>query len=200
MKHLIWILFLALSLTSCSTLSPTAATPPATPKATWADRQAALNHIQNWNLNGKIALQTAKDSGSASVNWSQRQGGYSISMSGPLGASAMKLTGQAGHVTLQTSDGKSYSASSAEQLLAKQWGWNLPVSNMKYWIRGLPVPGMTANTHFDSYERLTSLVQQGWRIDYLSYSNTRGVDLPEKLSITSPSLRVKIVVYQWNVG
>lgn len=200
MKHIIWIVLLALSLTSCSTINPPAATPPAAPTATWADRQTTLNHIQSWHLNGKIALQTAKDSGSASVDWSQRQSSYSISMSGPLGASAMKLAGQPGRVTLQTSDGKSYTAASAEQLLAKQWGYNLPVSNMKYWIRGLPAPGMSANTRFDGYERLTSLVQQGWRIDYLSYSNTRGIDLPEKLSITSPSLKVKIVVYQWSVG
>jgi outer membrane lipoprotein LolB len=103
-------------------------------------------------------------------------------------------------VTLQTSDGKSFHAASAEQLLTKNWGFNLPVSNMRYWIRSLPVPDMAANTQYDSKGRLATLVQQGWRIDYLNYSNVGGVDLPERLSITSPALRVKIVVYQWRLS
>ena len=47
---------------------------------------------------------------------------------------------------LQTSDGKRYNAASPEQLLAEQWGFHLPVSNMKYWVRGLPVPGIPATT------------------------------------------------------
>lgn len=199
MKHTIWILLLSLALTSCSTISPTPA-PPAAPKATWTDRQAALNNIQSWHLSGKIAVQTPQDSGSASVNWTQNHQGYNISLLGPLGSNGMRLSGQPGNVTLQTSDGKSYSAKSPEQLLASKWRFHLPVSNMKFWIRGLPVPGITADTSFDHYGRLNTLTQQGWRIDYLSYANTGGVDLPERLTITSPSLKVKIIVYQWNVG
>jgi outer membrane lipoprotein LolB len=112
----------------------------------------------------------------------------------------MKLAGRPGNVTLQTSDGKTYNAKSPEQLLASQWRFHLPVSNMKYWIRGIPVPGMAANTSFDHYGRLNTLTQQGWRIDYLAYTNVGGVDLPERLSITSPTLKVRIIVYQWNVG
>lgn len=199
MKHTIWMLALALTLSGCSTINPTAA-PPAAPKATWTDRQATLNNIKSWRLNGKIAVQTPHDSGSASVNWTQNPRSYVISLLGPLGSNGMKLTGQPGQVTLQTSDGKSYKASSPEQLLAKQWGFHLPVSNLNYWVRGLPVPNVAATTHFDHFGRLDSLTQQGWRIDYLSYTNVGRVDLPEKLSITSPSLSVKIIVYQWNVG
>ena len=106
------------------------------PTASWADREAKLSSIHRWHLSGKIALQSSRDSGSASVDWSQGLNRYNISLQGPLGAGAMKLWGQPGHVTLQTSNGKSYQAASAEQLLAKQWGFHLPVSNMNYWIRG----------------------------------------------------------------
>jgi outer membrane lipoprotein LolB len=198
-KQIIWILFLALTLSSCARMSRTE-TIPAEPSATKADRQASLANIHSWHVNGKIALQASHDSGSANVDWTQNQQQYAISMSGPLGASGMKLTGHPGLVTLQTSDGKTYSAASAEQLLAERWNFHLPVSNMQYWIRGLAVPGMPANTRFDQYGRLESLVQQGWRVDYLAYSNVGKLDLPEKISITSPSLRVKMIIYKWNLG
>lgn len=198
MKRIIGIILISALFTGCSTMSTTPA-PPAAPKATWQDRQLSLNHIQSWWLSGKIGVQTANDAGSASVDWTQSARGYTISLLGPLGSHGMKLTGNASHVTLQTSDGKQYNANSAEQLLAKQWGFHLPVSNMTYWVRGLPVPGVTANTQFDQFGRLTRLAQQGWSIDYLSYANTNGIDLPERIAITSPALRVKIIINQWRI-
>jgi outer membrane lipoprotein LolB len=189
-----------LTFSGCSTIKPTAPTSPSIPpKATWATRQAALNRIQNWHLNGKIAVRSSHDSGSASLDWLQNQHRYTISLQGPLGSGAMKLSGIPHQVTLQTSDGKSYHASSPEQLLATQWGFHLPVSSMNYWIRGLPVPGISASTGFDQSGRLSTLIQQGYRVDFLAYTNTGKMDLPEKLSITSPSLTVKIIVYQWHV-
>lgn len=195
--RIIWILLMLAAMTSCSTVTQTEA-PPAAPQATLPKREAAVDRVQSWRINGKIAVQSAKDSGSASVNWVQHQRSYTISLQGPLGSHAMNLTGQPGHVTMKTSDGKSYSANSPEQLLAKQWGFNLPVSNMRYWVRGLQVPGIPAQTHYDKFNRLTSMSQQGWNIQYLSYSNNGGVDLPQKMSITSPALKVKIVIYSWN--
>jgi outer membrane lipoprotein LolB len=202
-KHIIWILSLMLLVSGCSTTkqaTTTTTTTPTAPKATWANREARLSSIHRWHLSGKIALQTSHDSGSASVDWSQSQNQYNISLQGPLGAGAMKLKGQAGLVTLQTSDGKSYQAASAEQLLAKQWGFHLPVSNMNYWIRGLPVPGTPANTRFDQDGRIATIIQRGFRIDYLAYSNANGIDLPEKMTIVSSALRVKMIVYQWNLA
>lgn len=196
--RIIWIFLLAAFVTSCSTVTQPEA-PPAAPKATLPVRQAAVDKVQSWRIDGKIAVKTSKDSGSATVNWAQHQRSYTISLQGPLGSHSMNLSGQPGRVTLKTSDGKSYTSGSPEQLLAKQWGFNLPVSNMRYWVRGLPVPGIPAQTHFDSFNRLSSLSQQGWNIQYQSYMNNHGVDLPQRLSITSPAMQVKIVIYHWGV-
>lgn len=201
MKHIIWILSLMLLVSGCSTTKLTSpATTTTVPKATWANREAKLSSIHRWHISGKIAMQTSRDSGSASVDWSQGQNQYNISLQGPLGAGAMKLRGQPGRVTLQTSDGKSYQAASAEQLLAKQMGFHLPVSNMNYWIRGLPVPDVAANTRFDQDGRIATMIQQGYRVDYLAYSNASGIDLPEKMTIVSSALRIKMIVYQWNIA
>jgi outer membrane lipoprotein LolB len=187
-----------LTMAACSTITPKPSAP--TVQIPWKDRQTSLSNIHSWRLNGKIAVQTTRDSGSATVDWVQNRNQFSISLLGPLGSNGLKLSGQPGRVNLQTSDGKNYSASSPEQLLAEKWGFHLPVSNMNYWIRGLPAPGPSANTRFDSYGRLSELVQQGWDVQYQSYSHIGRMELPERISITSSSLKVKIVVYQWNVG
>lgn len=180
----------------------TAVTPPPAPevKIPKQDRQAALNQIQSWNVSGKIAVQTPNDSGSASVDWAQNHSRYRISLLGPLGSGGLKLSGQPGAVTLQTADGKRYTASSPEQLLAERWGFHLPVSNLKYWIRGLPAPGSVSNARYDSYGRLSELSQQGWRVRYLGYTRVSGIDLPTKIFANSTALNVKMMIYNWTVN
>lgn len=193
--RMIWILALITLLTACSTVAPPAATTP----VAWEKRKPALTKVHSWTLNGKIAVISARDSGSATVDWRQSQGAYDIAITGPLGSGGFKMTGRSGAVTLKMADGKSYSAGSAEQLLAEHWGYHLPVSNLNYWIRGLPVPGIPAKTNYDSAGRLSSLNQQGWNIQFPSYTHSGSVDLPSRIFASSADLKVKFVVYSWNV-
>jgi outer membrane lipoprotein LolB len=119
---------------------------------------------------------------------------------GPIGVGALNLYGRPGKVILQTSNGRTYVDKSPEHLLAKGWGYNVPVSHLKYWIRGLPSPDMSMNTRYDANGRLRTLIQQGWVIQYLSYVRHGKYNLPSKIFIRSPSLQVKIVIYQWQVS
>lgn len=196
---ILWIGFIAIFtawLSGCTTIAPSALPT----QISWKDRQVALNRIQSWQISGKIAIQTAQDSGSATVDWTQNEGQYLFVLLGPVGTGGFKLIGQTRRVTLETSDGKRYSATNAEQLLAQQWGYRLPISNLNYWVRGLPVPGIAYNSRFDAYNRLLALVQQGWEVQYLSYTHAGLIDLPNRISINSPSLKTKLVIYEWKVG
>jgi outer membrane lipoprotein LolB len=185
------------ALTGCATVAP-----PATPqpKVTWETRKALLDRLDNWQISGKIAVTTAKDAGSASVDWSQHAQHYKISLYGPLGANAITLNGSPSNVVMITSDGKKITAPSAEQLIAQQWGWNLPVSYLKYWVRGLPAPSTTQNARFDAANHLVALSQQGYNIQFQSYTTSGAFDLPSRLSISSPALKSKIIIYKWSVG
>jgi outer membrane lipoprotein LolB len=189
-------LLFATVLTACTTVAP----PSAPTQETWQTRKAQLESIQNWQLNGKVAVQTAQDSGSATLDWQENHGSYSVSLYGPLGAGALKINGHPGNATLTLQDGKKFTANSPETLLAKNWGFNLPVSYLRYWVRGLPVPGLTANMQFDSYHRVTSLSQQGWQVQIQSYTRAGGAELPSRLAISSASLRGKLVIHEWIVN
>lgn len=200
-NHLKWILLIVFyfGLTSCATVPPTSTkqSVPQNESATWENRVGVLSNIQNWDLKGLIAIRNSRDAWSANWQWHQAPKGYNISLVGPLGSHSMQLTGTSTSVLLETSDGKKLKSTSPEALLEQQLGWRLPISNLYYWIRGLPVPGVAAEKQFDSSNRLSVLVQQGWRIQYARYSSINHVNLPSKMILNNSALNVKIIINQW---
>jgi outer membrane lipoprotein LolB len=197
MKHFSSWLALAVLVSAfmfgCSTMTQTQ---PA-PMHTWPERQTLLNGLHAWQIKGKIGIQTTQDSGSANVEWLQNNQQYSLTLSGPLGATQMTLTGSPAGVMLKTAEGKEFHANNPEQLLREQWHWQLPVSYFPYWVKGVPSPASPYQATFDDRHRITLLRQNGWTINYLAYQNTGSLDLPEKLSITSSTVKAKIVIHEW---
>jgi outer membrane lipoprotein LolB len=159
------------------------------------------DHMQDWQLNGKVAVQTAHETISAFINWTEKRGQqYTITVLGPLGTHRIQLIGQPGIATLITADGHRYTTNHAEQLFAQHGGWDLPLSNLHFWIRGLPVPGVShRQTQYDANHRLRLLNQQGWLIYYPRYMPVGDMDLPEKLIIRSSAITAKIVINRWQI-
>jgi len=190
-------LSIALLLTACTTKPAPEAADNA--QLSWAERQTQLKKIDRWNLQGAVAIKTAENKGgNASVSWRQLSTDYTLYLFGPLGMGKIQITGNAQSVSLQRGS-QHYTAHSAEQLLYTQMGWTLPVSELYYWIRGLPSPHYSAKTTFDNFNHLINLEQKGWIIEYQQYTGVDGVDLPTRMSLTHPQLRVKLVVSEWQI-
>lgn len=190
-----------LTLASCATVSPPKVE-PTTPQKTiaWENRVSTLSSIENWDLKGLIAIRQSKDAVSANWTWQQQANHhYTISLFGPLGSNSVQLTGSPDHVSLEMSDGKKFTAKTPEELVAQQSGWRLPVSSLYFWIRGLPVPGVPSQKQFDTEKHLTTLIQQGWRIQYLNYTPVNQMDLPSKMTLNNAELNVKIVIKHWQL-
>lgn len=185
------LLALFLSIAGCSTT--TMQNTPAINTIHGNPQPIALMPHTYWNLQGMIAIQTAKQSLSANLRWVQQGENYSILLFGPLGTGATKLTGKRGYVQLQTAQGQIFTANSPEEILLKQVGWNLPISNLYYWMRGFPVPNSPAQTNFDVYHRPIFLQQQGWTIQYLRFDD---YGRPNKIILTYPQeILIKIVLH-----
>ena len=182
-------------LNACSTMAPLS-TPT---QQSSAERQQSLNSLTHWHIKGKIGVQTSDDAGSATLDWQQNHQQFTLSLMGPLGTNAITLKGQRGQVILTTADGKQVRAQSAEALLQEQWGFQLPVSYILFWIRGLPAPGTHSAITLDDHQRLRSLTQQGWNVRFLSYTNAANRELPRQIAITSPRLKAKIIIYTWKI-
>ena len=193
------LIFLALFLAGCATVreQPALLNQP----ISWQERSMMLAQLHNWNISAIMAIQThtGTEGGTANLKWQQYNQNYNLLLYGPLGADAVKITGQPGHVSLETADGKKFTAATPELLLAQQTGWRLPVSDLYYWIRGLPTKGPSSAMQFDLSHRLTHLDQAGWTIDFLRYSTVNQMDLPTKLTLATKDIKVKIIINQWQI-
>jgi outer membrane lipoprotein LolB len=133
-----------------------------------------------------------------SFTWEQLQDRYAINFYGPLNLGAVGIQGLPGRVTLVKPTG-SYSASTAEELMQRQLGWYLPVSNMYYWVRGIPAPGAKGQEQHDQYGHLTFLQQQGWTINFQAFQLGEQADLPRKIVMANQQLHVKLVINNWQL-
>jgi outer membrane lipoprotein LolB len=194
------ILIFCFLLTACATM-------PAKKEArnenlTWPQRQAHLQTIHSWQITGAMAYHTPQGGQSASLVWQQTeeqsQHNYQISLFGPLGVGRVSLVGTLGKNVILTRDGKTFTAHTPEMLMQQQLGWHLPISNLYYWVRGLPAPGIAKKIEFDPFHHVTTLVQQGWTIHYERYTAVNDLDLPSKFTLQHGSLTVKVVINKWN--
>jgi len=192
------IVIFSLSLSGCATLF---STKKPSPSLSWPARKQILTAMHAWHAEGAMAIKMPDQSLSAHFDWQQHDNqSYLMTLFGPLGMGSVVIQGNQQTFTLRTADGKTFTATSPEQLIRQQLGWNLPISNLYYWIRGLPAPKKTSMITFDSAHRLAHLAQQGWSIEYLDYDNFNGIELPSKLLLKDDRIELRIVVHHFDTG
>jgi len=160
-------------------------------------RQAQLSAIRQWSARGNIAIHTEQKGWNASFNWQQQGENYNLVLFGPLGTNRVQLIGSPQQVTLQSAT-RTVTSTSAETLLQQQLGWSVPVSNLYYWLRGMPAPGSRARQSYDLNNHIVQLTQDGWHIIYLRYISVNGVDVPNRLLLSNPRLQVRVLITQWD--
>jgi outer membrane lipoprotein LolB len=195
------LLILFISLTACTsvTTQPAQFTPAQLNNAARA-QQAQMRMISNWTIRGRIAVQMAQQGGSASVFWKQQGQNYAMEFFGPLGAGAVYLNGIPGQIDLTTSKGQHLQAATPEKLLQQALGWNLPITNLNYWIRGIPAPGFAGTQSFNNQGQLAQLQQDGWQINYLNNMTANNKVLPQYITLVRQGLVVKIIIDSWQLS
>lgn len=185
------------------TLAACAVTPPHAPvgaaKESWRARQATLSAITTWSFDGRIGVTLGKQGWHADLRWQQRGKDYDIRISGPLGQGAGLLQGGPSGVVLTTPDRKQTRAADAESLMYAKFGWWVPVSGLRYWLRGLPDPATPAKTTLDARNQLTHLVQADWDIHFTRYARVGAVSLPDRLTLENDTMKVKLIIDSWHV-
>ncbi|WP_417777797.1 lipoprotein insertase outer membrane protein LolB [Stutzerimonas xanthomarina] len=188
---------LTLLLTGCASLGPQESVEGPGNAEDWKTHKAHVSEVDGWQISGKIGIQAPQDSGSGTLFWLQRQDYFDIRLSGPLGRGATRLTGRPDAVTLEVAGQGRFEADSPEALVESQLGWQLPVSHLLYWVRGLPAPDSRSRIALDPNGRLASLQQDGWDVQYLSYTEEDGYPLPNRIKLAGRDLKITLVVKDW---
>ena len=173
----VFVFAIALLINGCTTLRL-----PSQPTSTyqtqsWQQRYQALSRISRWSIDGAFSIQQPGKTVMAAYDWQQKARNYHIRVHSSLDIYSVNISGRPGMVLLWRSPKERYTARTPEQLMQSQLGWQLPISNLYYWMRGIPAPG-AYRANFDPYGHLIILQQNGWYIRFSQYTPIGPIELP----------------------
>ncbi len=170
-------------------------------EAAWREHRARLEPLKDWHLHGRLGVQRGGEGWSAGVEWRQFEGAYRIHLSGPMGQGGMLLEGDDERVSFSDGEGYRNVSHDPEALLEQELGWRMPVSALRYWVRGLPDPRAAVGRRLlDGQGRLLELEQSGWRVLFPRYRAVEGLELPTKLLLFHEQGEVRLVVGRWELN
>ena len=156
--------------------------------------------VARWRALGKLAARTGDGNWSASLDWRQADEDFRLRLSGPFGQGALQVEGSPGTVELTTARGERRSARTPEALLAREIDWDLPASSLRHWITARARPGVPVEDWtLDEAGRLSTLAQQGWRLDYVYRGDPGGHSLPDRITLRGEGVMVRIAIRDWRV-
>lgn len=190
-----WLLLVGTFLSALSACNAIA--PIANQNSDWTRQQKQLQELDSWELRGRVNVRYDKESHTPSINWLQQNMEYHIRLWGTLNAGSTLIVGSPDHVTLEN-DGKTTSAASPEELILQQLGYELPVSQLQYWIKGLPAPDSDAQLSFNELKQLSGIEQAGWTISLSDMRQYGSISLPRRVDLTRPRNDIRLRFFRLN--
>jgi len=165
----------------------------------YESRSDQVASFSNWNMVGRLAVSNSDDGGSGHFSWRKSSGDSQMDFHGALGRGAWRLLADAGGAELELADGTIHRADSIDDLVRLRLGWEIPVDNLSWWVRGLVAPGGFEDRMIDDKGNLSELVQDGWTIAYGRYDSVDGISLPLKLTASHADWKVKLAIRDWDL-
>ncbi|ACT48732.1 lipoprotein insertase outer membrane protein LolB [Methylotenera mobilis] len=154
--------------------------------------------IQQFSLQGRIGVQTNSKGFSGGLQWQHTLANDNIALYSPLGGQVAQITKSSNQITLIDANGKQVSAANAETLTYNALGWSLPLTGLADWSLGRPSSSPIQASTWDEQGLLTTLEQDGWKIEFTNYTEQNGYWLPGKIFLKSDQVNLKLLVENWN--
>ena len=185
---------LLLLLTAC------VAAPPAGDNSDWVAQRDLLQQLDTWEFRGRVDVRYNNDSHTPRIQWQQQDTDYNIRLWGTFNAGNTRISGRPGFVTMENA-GEVVTASSPEDLILQQLGYELPVSFLEYWIKGLPAPQGRADLEFNELNQLTRIRQADWTVTYSDPRQYGDISLPARMELTRPAndIRLRFIGLNWTL-
>jgi len=182
-----------LVLACCTALSACVTTSRPGAPLPWDQRLTELQHASAWRMDGRAAVAVGSQGWQASLTWRQSTAGTELHLAGPLGVGAMVLK--------KTADGLSLNGAPPNDAVLTQLqdkvGFELPLNDLRYWLVGVPEPGMASEVTRNAEDRAQQLIQDGWTVTYDRYLPVGSDLLPGRLVLNREGVRVRIAVDHW---
>jgi outer membrane lipoprotein LolB len=178
--------------------APLVERPPA-PGVDWLERRDMLREIEEFRMEGRLALNTGRRGYSGTVSWEQNDDIVDFRFRGPFGFGGFRIHGDLDQLRLKTTAGDEFLLTNPEQEMTERFGWSLPVHSMRYWILGVSDPGSPATEVPAEDGLLESMEQAGWQVRYDSYGDFDGLMLPRRLDMERGEVRIRVMSDRWEI-
>ena len=158
------------------------------------------SRVSAFDLAGRVNVRVENKAYPGRIRWQHAPSTDEVWLYSPVGTAVAHMRHDATGALLVTSDGKEYRADDLKVLSRKVLGWDLPLEDLQYWVRGLESPALgTAEREDDEAGKLKLLTQGGWQVAYLDWAPAGASGLPSKLDLSGAGLRMRLVVDEWKI-
>lgn len=174
-------------------------TPPTTPLPAESAKAVEPRHpavLQSFSLQGRVSVQYDEQSLSGQINWKAGAEQDDVLLSSPLGQGLARIQGNAVGVILSRPGEPDIGAENVESLTQKALGFRLPLSGLRFWVQANPDPASASELNVSPAGIVEGITQDGWKIDYLQYSENR----PRKIHVTREGLQIRLVIDEWKTN
>jgi outer membrane lipoprotein LolB len=185
-------------LAGCRTVPPAVVTGPGA-GAPWAEQRAALEHLSNYGLSGRVAVAANGQGFSASLRYTQQPRRTDLSLDGPLGIGGLRVELEGESLRIFTSRGEQLDGAAARAELERRLGFALPLAELRWWLLGLPMPPAGTFELIEDAQsgEIRSFAQNGWNVRIDSRAAGLGFALPKRLTAEREGARLKLLVETW---
>ncbi|HEU4857083.1 MAG TPA: lipoprotein insertase outer membrane protein LolB [Rhodanobacteraceae bacterium] len=161
-------------------------------------REQTLGSQQAWGLDGRFAASDGRHGGSGSLEWRQHGQRYRLILRAPITGKSAQLDGGPDGAILSGVGKQPLAGRNAGDVLNEEFGWDVPVADLAWWVRGLRAPGRPAVLAFGVNGLPATLDQDGWHVEYRDWFAERNPPLPRKVYASRDPYTVRVMIEQWN--
>lgn len=185
-----------LLLAGCRSLPPTAVIGPGA-DAPWPEQRAALEKLDRYGLNGRVAVAAQGQGFSAGLRYQQQPSRSNLALDGPLGIGGLRIEVEGEDISIATSRGEKLDGEAARGELERRLGFQLPLTELRWWLLGIPAPGESSINQDAGSGEIRDFTQNGWRVSINSRAAGLGFALPQRLTAEREGARLKLLVENW---
>jgi len=180
----------------CKTVPPAPVIGPGA-GAPWPEQRAALQKLDRYALNGRVAVAAQGQGFSASLRFEQEPRRSNLALDGPLGIGGLRVELEGEGVKITTSRGEQLDGELARGELERRLGFELPLAELRWWLLGIPAPGEASINQDSGSGEIHDFTQNGWRVSINSRAEGLGFALPQRLTAEREGARLKLLVENW---
>lgn len=168
----------------------------------WQAAQRQRQQIKNWEIRGRLGIQTENDGGTLDIIWQQAEQDFTIRLIAPFGAGNYLVQSDNGVTEIRYPDGQVQIVNNIDDVFSNILKVNLPVNAVKDWVRGLPTKTLSLDAiSWNEKGLLHRLKQSGWNVEMKKYAGKK-ILLPHAIYLSrddNEELDIRLVLRQWMI-